>query len=979
MRGGQGKGGRGGAATGGGKKRKPRGKKNRENEAKQKELEEERKLKEEERKRKEAEEADARAIQAAKEAAEKRKRQEEEKRQEQARKRRKDIKEAAQQVRDARIQRRQKREAREKNLSAVEHRPTKEFLKSLDSGIKKNTSLIKKVKHSVTEENIASICKDIQRLNLSRYVSEVVSAIVELKMKGSDVDAVVQLCSLMHQRYSEFAEDLVQQLAKKISAITQDTAKTMKKMPDQEKKDLFLRRRAWLKLLVELFVSGVTEDSDLLLSVLSDIADSSAKRFSDSDSAYYDLWLLITFTRNAAEDILGLPPGLPPPLVELNELQQQLENKDKIPSPEDSGEEAGHGGESPASGDGGEEGAAADATTEVQEKKEGIDEDEGADDDAEDRVLVAEFCELLLEMEAVPEEKDIVTDATREQFWCVVRKYWERLSKVILKLHERLRDKEEDNHVTLQTKGVLPDGAADAYEQNLKIFEKLVSTASQLAEQLQVHMVELPKDDKRTRITSQVSLLNSNLERIEQESVFDDEDTRSFYEDLLDLRAMLPAVLFGEAPDTCQQEGGEEVPAEGDTAGGELEGADTEEISPPPNEEEGVEDAEEEEDKAPSSLMDDDDEDGQEGEEDTTAAAVAAGLARKNKLDDLLVTMQSSVNRDLIDAVAVDFCYVNSKNSRKKLVKALYAVGRHKLVLLPYYARLAATLNKCMPDIGPALVELLEGEFRFLKKKKDQQDLECKVKNIKFLSELVMFQVCPVSVIFKCLRVLCAEFVPHNIEVTCSLLETCGRYLYRSPETHVRTNNLLTTLFRLKSAKYLDSRLETMLENAYYHCKPPERAAIQRKVRPPMQEYIRHLLYSELSKASVKKVLLQLRKLPWDEQEDYVVRCLCKPWKVTYAAVPPLANVVASLSKFNSSLGVRVVDLVLEDIHCSLYGLVDASKNQRRVTTVRFLGELYYFCMVDANVIFDVLYTLIIDDPARCVSSPRVTITLYMR
>ncbi|CAG8726555.1 2554_t:CDS:1, partial [Scutellospora calospora] len=39
------------------------------------------------------------------------------------------------------------------------------------------------------------------------------------------------------------------------------------------------------------------------------------------------------------------------------------------------------------------------------------------------------------------------------------------------------------------------------------------------------------------------------------------------------------------------------------------------------------------------------------------------------QLDSLLSRLPNMVNRDLIDRAAVDFCYLNSKASRKKLIK----------------------------------------------------------------------------------------------------------------------------------------------------------------------------------------------------------------------------------------------------------------------------------------------------------------------
>lgn len=66
----------------------------------------------------------------------------------------------------------------------------------------------------------------------------------------------------------------------------------------------------------------------------------------------------------------------------------------------------------------------------------------------------------------------------------------------------------------------------------------------------------------------------------------------------------------------------------------------------------------------------------------------------------------------------VEFCYLNSKANRKKLVRALFNVPRTSLELLPYYSRMVATLSTCMKDVPTMLLSMLEEEFNFLINKK---------------------------------------------------------------------------------------------------------------------------------------------------------------------------------------------------------------------------------------------------------------------
>lgn len=57
---------------------------------------------------------------------------------------------------------------------------------------------------------------------------------------------------------------------------------------------------------------------------------------------------------------------------------------------------------------------------------------------------------------------------------------------------------------------------------------------------------------------------------------------------------------------------------------------------------------------------------------------------------------------------------------------------------------------------------------------------------------------------------------------------------------------------------HLDARYVTMVENAYYYCNPPPAEKAVKKKRPPLQEYVRKLLYKDLSKVTTEKVVLLL-------------------------------------------------------------------------------------------------------------------------
>ena len=58
-----------------------------------------------------------------------------------------------------------------------------------------------------------------------------------------------------------------------------------------------------------------------------------------------------------------------------------------------------------------------------------------------------------------------------------------------------------------------------------------------------------------------------------------------------------------------------------------------------------------------------------------------------------------------------------------------------------------------------------------------------------------------------------------------------------------------------KLQMHLDERLNTMIDNAFLYSNPPETTRLQRKERPPLHEYVRYMLYKELSAKALEAIL----------------------------------------------------------------------------------------------------------------------------
>lgn len=507
----------------------------------------------------------------------------------------------------------------------------------------------------------------------------------------------------------------------------------------------------------------------------------------------------------------------------------------------------------------------------------------------------------------------------------MLENYFDLASNYLVQEHKNLVAKEKENQSILESKGELPEAHSSAYDKLRKAYDRFVSNLNSLAELLKKDPPEFPQDSNTTRVDSTANSVNKEISSgNESIPLWDDEDTRTFYEVLPDLKSQLPGILFGDQNDSSKEK-------EDDI----NETANTKEVASTPSPS-----------PSPSTV---------------TAPNQKSTDSSGNTItiDQILQKLPSCVNRDLCYQLCVDFCYINTKVNRKKLAKALFNVPRTQLALIPYYSRITATLAQVMKDFAPMLVSQLEEEFTFLFKEKNQLNIESKIRNIRFLAELTKFRLCSTSTILQCLSMCLDDFAHHNIDVACNLLETCGRFLYRTPETHIRTKNLLEKMMRLKHTNNLQTRLETMVDNAYYYCVPSESKKKVKKELNPIQKYVTHLIYTVLEKSTAKFVLKQLRKIPWEQEGEFVFQTLLRIHKGKFSNISLVAAIVSGLAVYHELLTIKFVDSVLEEIRYRLE-FPDSGKQQRQVMYIKLLGELYNYCVIESQLIFDTLYTLII-------------------
>lgn len=183
----------------------------------------------------------------------------------------------------------QKSELRSQNLNCV--RPPDNYFSKLDSGLKKNTTFVKKLK-SFSAPQVDVLLKDLGALNLTKYISEVAAAIAEAKLKMSDIPAAINLCSVLHQTYSEFSTFFFENWQKILTFKATDKISNSSKL------------RVDLRFYAELIAVGIFTNKmglPLLGSVLTVLINM------DKED-HNNISILLSFCKHCGEDYAGLIP-----------------------------------------------------------------------------------------------------------------------------------------------------------------------------------------------------------------------------------------------------------------------------------------------------------------------------------------------------------------------------------------------------------------------------------------------------------------------------------------------------------------------------------------------------------------------------------------------------------------------------------------------------------------------------------------------
>ena len=309
-------------------------------------------------------------------------------------------------------------------------------------------------------------------------------------------------------------------------------------------------------------------------------------------------------------------------------------------------------------------------------------------------------------LQAISTDEPLCSPELQEQFRAIVTKYFASVKSHIIKSHKvrtfsrgdctdmkHIREQDRRNKEAYVKSGEVFADREAAFQTLVKAHEKLVANAQVLADALSLEMPDLP-DAEPGLPTADYSLirgigtglLGKDAEEFVPGGIWEDEDARRFYDDIIDLKDRVPPALLEDSKSST-------TGATSRPTSPELVREETKDIEGTSVDGDSISDTSSEHSIAAeekSSL-----------DPNTTIANKGVG----QKVDLLLMRMPESNNRELIDAIAVEFIFLNSKASRNRLIKKLIDVPRNRQDVLPYYSRLIATLSRYIPDIGKTVVE----------------------------------------------------------------------------------------------------------------------------------------------------------------------------------------------------------------------------------------------------------------------------------
>ncbi|KAF2078347.1 hypothetical protein CYY_000331 [Polysphondylium violaceum] len=504
----------------------------------------------------------------------------------------------------------------------------------------------------------------------------------------------------------------------------------------------------------------------------------------------------------------------------------------------------------------------------------------------------------------------------------LVFNYYNQVCEFLAKEQSVLREKEKEIKLLMRTKGEVPAESSEAYDVLRKQYDKLITNISTFAEMIGE---PVPNNDYSSKLDEEINQ-EQKTEQIETfDSPYENDEQKQFYEISINFPPTVKEKSTNTTPLPSPALSSSSSTTDTNTTSTTSTTTTTSTPTPTPTPSKSNEEVEEEK-KAEKQRI-------------------------KTSLEDMLKLLKfGNAKVSQIDNIVLEFIKLPMKVVKPFLLQFLSA----KLDQIPYFSRFLASINQLpiYKDFVGAFVKEIEDDMKGLFEKKDQSLLRERLKDITYIGELIKFRVIERSIAFNYLKLCFDDFSHQNVDVACMLFETCGRYLYRIPDTQIRLRNMLDILIKFKNARLMDGVKETMIDNAYLACRP---VVVKKKHVDPIKQFAKSLVFVFLSKASLKNVVDKLLELPWTpETQKYLTKYLLDVHKGKYGNIFLIAEILFELKKYYPLFVRSVIWKLYEDITVG-FEKNDFNQNQKRIMQITLFAELYNACLLNTQQIFSFL------------------------
>ena len=773
--------------------------------------------------------------------------------------------------------------------------------KSLKSDLKKCTAFVKKIKTggawSMTPD---ALVKDASSLNLSRYVEEVVAAVLEAKLKLTDLPVVLSLCKNMNLRYPSF-----------LSALMAGLWSVVHNKPTDA--DTSKLRRVYVRLLTELLLNGLATETKPLMKLIAEVSGGKDGSYTVTDPS-----LVVAFVKASGLEILGTEPTSVQKYSKL--IQVEIT------------------------------------------KKEEQEEDRTTEGDSNASILIsdkdaAEGKSLLAEVDQLSSERAVSLEISKKFLGHCIGAY-DFLSKSLVNTDAKLQKMEKRCEQDRLLAGSLTEGREKGLQDARKLRDSLDKSVEAMSDILDLPLPKLEKEaEEETEGGTGVEVWTKDgSDETNDFGPFDDEETRAFYCDIPDFLTTVPPALIGLSPeeiekrkDINQSKFGSAFGEDNDTDGDAI----TAEVAA--SSEAELEAAEQEEDKESTDHK----EESKEENKDTPHYKLMVLLeqelpecSRREQIDEIsekfCTNHGSSKNARKrlsetlfhVPRARLDLLPYYSRMAAT-LGRVWPDIGDSLLIDLEQQFHGQAKFKKNQNIESRMRTARYIGELTIFRMAPPIVALRCLRRCTDDFTGGNVDVAC-------CLLESCGRYLyrlPHTNKKLSNIMETMQR-LSKAKRLEERYLALIkSAMFTVKpppSGSKKEVKEYTPLEGYLRHI-------LMVGLQP--------------TESSISFVSKQLLRFPWADPSMQCGALVCKVMLKAcrvgrYRSIHAVANVAAKLRRQKPEVCIRLLDMVVEELQWSIEH--PAFKDQQRTLTVaRLLGELYVTSLASGQLILQQLYQFI--------------------